>query len=75
MTADEVLSRLQGVTKTGSGWAARCPGHEDKTASLSLAEGHDGRAVANQVEDHVGDQVGPVDPARPVSLNSHGWPS
>ena len=36
MSIDTVLSHLQGVTKTGSGWTARCPGHDDKTASLPI---------------------------------------
>jgi hypothetical protein len=32
-------------TRSGKGWAARCPAHEDKSPSLSVAEGSDGRAL------------------------------
>lgn len=31
--------------KSGDGWAARCPAHEDKQASLSIHEGEDGRVL------------------------------
>jgi 5S rRNA maturation endonuclease (ribonuclease M5) len=34
-----VLGKLGGVRKRGSYWVARCPAHEDKRASLSVAEG------------------------------------
>jgi hypothetical protein len=37
-----VLSRLQGVKKTHDGWMAKCPAHEDRVASLSIAEGKNG---------------------------------
>ena len=47
MTIDELLSRLERVRKTGSGWTARCPSHEDTTASLSIREGDDGRILVN----------------------------
>ena len=40
-----VLGLLQGVRKSGSGWTARCPAHEDKKASLSVSEGVDGRVL------------------------------
>ena len=40
--AAELVGRLQGVTKTASGWEARCPAHDDATASLSVAEGRKG---------------------------------
>ncbi|MFN7112672.1 MAG: CHC2 zinc finger domain-containing protein, partial [Brevundimonas sp.] len=42
---DKVLERLQGVRRSGKGWVARCPAHEDRTPSLSVAEGHDGRVL------------------------------
>jgi len=41
----KILERLHGVKKSGSGWIARCPGHDDKTASLSISEGRDGRTL------------------------------
>lgn len=34
---DEILARFDGVKKTAGGWSARCPGHEDRVASLSIA--------------------------------------
>jgi hypothetical protein len=48
MTAplDLVLSRLEKVRQTGPDrWLARCPAHEDKTASLSIREMSDGRVL------------------------------
>jgi hypothetical protein len=42
MNIDEFLPRLQGVKKTPTGWAARCPAHEDKRQSLSVANGEKG---------------------------------
>ena len=40
-----VLSRLDRVRKNGTGWTARCPAHEDRTASLSVATGREGRLI------------------------------
>jgi hypothetical protein len=40
-----VLDRLNGVKLNGSGWIARCPAHDDRTPSLSVAEGDDGRVL------------------------------
>jgi putative DNA primase/helicase len=37
-----VLDLLEGVAKTQSGWMARCPAHEDKHPSLSIALGEEG---------------------------------
>ncbi len=42
---DNILSRLNGPKKGPKGWTARCPSHEDKERSLSLAEGNDGRVL------------------------------
>lgn len=42
---DTVLSRLVGVKKSGAGFVARCPGHDDHDPSLSISEGEDGRAL------------------------------
>lgn len=42
---DLLLARLDAVRKSGRGWTARCPAHEDRTASLSIAEGDDGRVL------------------------------
>jgi hypothetical protein len=40
-----VLERLERVRRSGRGWTARCPSHEDKSPSLSIHEGRDGRAL------------------------------
>ena len=40
-----ILSRLDGVKRSGRGWLARCPAHSDRSASLSVAEGDDGRVL------------------------------
>jgi putative DNA primase/helicase len=45
MTTAEILSRLEPVKKTADGWTARCPGHGDKTPSLSVSTGDDGRTL------------------------------
>ena len=43
--ADLLLSKLEGVRKSGNGHVARCPAHADRSASLSVCEGRDGRAL------------------------------
>ena len=46
MSADVLLSRLDGVKRTGAGrWIARCPAHEDRSPSLSVREMDDGRIL------------------------------
>jgi putative DNA primase/helicase len=40
-----ILTGLQGVRRSGSGWMARCPTHDDRQASLSVTAGNDGRAL------------------------------
>ncbi len=46
MTPLELLiSKLTGAKKSGNGWSARCPAHEDRHASLSIAQGSDGTAL------------------------------
>jgi hypothetical protein len=42
---DDVLSRLSGVKKSGDEFIARCPAHDDRRPSLSVAEGDDGRVL------------------------------
>jgi hypothetical protein len=43
--ADRVLPLLSGVRRSGRGWIARCPAHEDRSPSLSVREGDDGRLL------------------------------
>ncbi len=42
---ENLLRRLQSARPTGSGWSARCPAHNDRQSSLSIAEGDDGRVL------------------------------
>lgn len=44
-TVKRVLSRLDNVAKISVGWSARCPAHDDRTNSLSIGQGEDGRAL------------------------------
>ncbi|WP_419193381.1 phage/plasmid primase, P4 family [Kolteria novifilia] len=45
---DRVLSRLEGVRQTGEHqWEARCPAHEDRTASLSVGVGDRGQVLVH----------------------------
>src|SRR5262245_22843725 len=41
---DTILDRVD-FKKTGSGFIAKCPAHNDKQASLSISEGEDGRVL------------------------------
>jgi hypothetical protein len=41
----KLLAKLSGMRRSGSGWSARCPAHDDRRASLSIAEGDDGRVL------------------------------
>jgi hypothetical protein len=45
VTLDELSERLNGIRRTGRGVNARCPAHADRRASLSVAEGRDGRVL------------------------------
>jgi hypothetical protein len=40
-----LLEKLPDAKRSGNGWLARCPAHDDKTPSLSVAEGDDGKAL------------------------------
>ncbi len=42
---DLVLERLKRVKKSHSGWTALCPAHDDKSPSLTVSEGDDGRVL------------------------------
>lgn len=45
---DSILSRLEGVRKTGAGkWLARCPAHNDRSPSLSVRQTDDGRILVH----------------------------
>ena len=42
---DGVLARLAGVARSGAGYSARCPAHDDRAAWLSIGTGEDGRVL------------------------------
>lgn len=42
---DVLLSRLDGVKQSGARYMARCPAHQDRSPSLSLSQGDDGRVL------------------------------
>lgn len=45
MHAEEILGKLEGVRRSGAGWMAKCPAHEDRHASLSVGQADDGRTL------------------------------
>ena len=47
MQINEFLQRLQSVKGDGTQYTAKCPAHDDKRASLSIAAGEDGRILVN----------------------------
>lgn len=48
MTAVEFVALLENVRTRGTGkWSARCPAHGDKSPSLSIREGDDGRLLVH----------------------------
>lgn len=44
---ERVLSSLKKLRRSGKGWVALCPAHDDTAASLSISEGGDGRVLLN----------------------------
>lgn len=58
MKISEFTSLLTNVRQTAPGrWQARCPAHEDKRASLSVAAGEDGRIL---LKCHAGCELGDI---------------
>jgi len=48
MTADELIGYLDAVKAKGPNkWSAKCPAHADKSPSLSIREGDDGRLLVH----------------------------
>ena len=45
MTIDDFLEGLESVRRSGGGYMARCPAHDDGEASLSVTEGEEGILV------------------------------
>lgn len=77
--AQRILDRLDHVRKSGKGWIARCPAHEDRTASLSIAEGEGGTCLihcfsgcrAADVVAALGLELGDLFVPRPTQNLSH----
>jgi 5S rRNA maturation endonuclease (ribonuclease M5) len=44
MTVDALAQKLD-ARRSGDGWSAKCPAHDDRRASLSISEGKDGRVL------------------------------
>jgi len=42
---DELLGRLEGVRGSGGNYVAKCPSHDDRSPSLSVAEGDNGAVL------------------------------
>lgn len=45
--SEKVLSHFPDARKSGSGWSACCPAHKDRSPSLSISEGDDGRVLVH----------------------------
>jgi putative DNA primase/helicase len=45
MRAEQILTRLKNVHRNGRGAASCCPAHDDRSPSLSICEGADGRIL------------------------------
>ena len=54
---ETVLSKLPAAKRTGRGWTAPCPAHDDRHPSLSVAEGDAGRVL---LKCHAGCRTGDV---------------
>jgi hypothetical protein len=44
---ERVLKALSNHRRSGKGYTARCPAHDDRQASLSVSEGEDGKVLLN----------------------------
>lgn len=42
---EKILERLSNIKKSGSGWLACCPAHDDQKQSLSINEGNDNKVL------------------------------
>jgi hypothetical protein len=83
MSADLLLSKLDGVKRTGQDrWLARCPAHGDKRASLSIREVDTGATLVHcfagcsvhEVVGAVGLELSDLFPSRPADPAHVGKP-
>ena len=62
----EIIARSLGARRSGAGWMARCPAHDDRSPSLSLRDSGDDRVL---VYCHAGcDQRRVIDSLRSLGL-------
>lgn len=47
ITLDDFLARLSKPRKSGKGWTARCPAHDDRNPSLSVKQAEDGAILVH----------------------------
>ena len=59
MNVTEFVQRLN-AKRSGKGWKAKCPGHDDHTPSLSISEGSDGRVLVKEKRDYEGFHTRPM---------------
>ena len=45
MHVDKVLAYFPDAKRSGTGWTVRCPAHDDRTPSLTISTGNDGRTL------------------------------
>ena len=64
MTVDEFLPRVAKSRRSGAGWSALCPAHEDRERSLSVRAGRSGGVLV-----HCFAGCAPADVARAVGLD------
>lgn len=83
MGADVLLSKLDGVKRTGSGrWLAKCPAHKDRRASLAVREGDEGKTLVkcfagctvHEVVAAAGLEISDLFPPRPADHSHAGKP-
>lgn len=74
VSAQPLLDRLDRVRKSGKGWMARCPAHDDRTASLSITEAPDKVLVRCFAQCRTDDVLGAVGLAFKDLFPPRHWP-
>ena len=57
MTTHDILTRLENVHRSGQGWIACCPAHQDRSPSLSVRAGDHGETL---IHCHAGCTAGEI---------------
>lgn len=65
----DVLSKLRGVRKSGGGWSALCPAHDDRKNSLSISMGDGGKVL---IHCHAGCPYERIAAELDLTVNSNG---